>query len=216
MNFQVVIRNCDFNSVFFPGSKLYSVVILIQDQYFPPFFTTHNLQAVLWGWGCCQQTEVRQQRMMGAWASEDVIRVSVGEGIIIIRVSLGEHNLMSLERNDIRGPQEVGSGHLESRLPDCIIFYCPEYPVCFLPHALLHVSSSSYRSGRDLSLGPSITQVNEKILSFCHTVREKTGWIRGLVLFKLLVGFNFNHVKVLQCLKLSSHATWTPDEKVIH
>lgn len=42
--------------------------------------------------------------MMGAWASEDVIRVSVGEGIIIIRVSLGEHNLMSLERNDIRGP----------------------------------------------------------------------------------------------------------------
>lgn len=56
----------------------------------------------------------------------------------------------------------MGSGHLESRLPDCIIFYCPEYPVCFSPHAILHVSSSLYRSGRDLSLGPSITQVNEK------------------------------------------------------
>lgn len=40
----------------------------------------------------------------GAWASEDVIRVSVGEGVIIIRVSLWGHNLMSLGRDDIRGP----------------------------------------------------------------------------------------------------------------
>lgn len=107
MKSQVVIRNCDFNSVFPPGSELYSVVILIQDQSpTTKFFTTHNLQAVLCGVGLllADRGKAVEDDGSGAWASEDVIRASVGEGVIIIRVSLWGHNLMSLGRDDIRGP----------------------------------------------------------------------------------------------------------------